>query len=265
MLISQSVSVSVIIPTRNSEKHLGSLIHSVEAQSPEPLEIIIVDNNSSDRTRQLAEDAGVQFLTKGPERSAQRNLGAMQARGEYLLFLDSDMELLQGCIAECIARARSGVQAVVIPERTVGEGLLCDVRQWERALIQSNLSLMSARFISADLFRRVGGYDERITGFEDLDLQATLLECGIRIVATTLPILHHEGSLRTREYLAKRRYYNKSSQLYRVKHPSIAREVFSARRRLSMYIDGIRKPRDALMALGAISLRLAEIGTPALQ
>ena len=79
--------VSVIVPTCNSAKTLELCLKSIKTQTYPNIEIIIVDKNSADNTRKIAEKYGKVFI-KGPERSAQRNFGASQAAGEYLVFLD---------------------------------------------------------------------------------------------------------------------------------------------------------------------------------
>jgi len=88
--------VSVIVPTYNSEKFLFQCLESIKKQTYKNTELIIVDNNSADNTKEIAlsfchsrEDglpageAGnlVQVFNKGPERSAQVNFGVKHARG----------------------------------------------------------------------------------------------------------------------------------------------------------------------------------------
>ena len=89
--------VSVVIPVRNGERYLGEAIQSVLASAPVPvrteLEVIVVDNGSTDGSRALAESFGppVQVLIEDrPGAAHARNTGVRQARGEYLAFLDAD-------------------------------------------------------------------------------------------------------------------------------------------------------------------------------
>jgi glycosyltransferase involved in cell wall biosynthesis len=85
--------VSVIIPVFNTEKYLGDAIKSVLAQSYSPLELIVVDDGSTDNTAKVAESFGsfVRYYYQsnaGP--GAARNLGITQAYGDYFAFLDAD-------------------------------------------------------------------------------------------------------------------------------------------------------------------------------
>jgi hypothetical protein len=84
---------SVIIPTYNRAAFLREALGSVTAQTFTDYEVIVVDDGSTDETAEVVADFGhkVQFLSQanqGP--GAARNLGAQDARGEYLAFLDSD-------------------------------------------------------------------------------------------------------------------------------------------------------------------------------
>src|SRR5437588_11940021 len=114
-----SALVSVIVPTRNSARTLEECLVSIRSQTHPRLEVIVVDNQSTDTTLQIAERHGDLVDTCGPERSAQRNRGARLARGTYLLFVDSDMKLEPGVVGDCLdAIAISTAPGVVVPERT---------------------------------------------------------------------------------------------------------------------------------------------------
>jgi glycosyltransferase involved in cell wall biosynthesis len=85
--------VSVIIPAYNTATYLGEAIDSVRAQSYDRVEIIVVDDGSTDDTAAVATRAGgaVRFLTQ-PHRGAPaaRNHGVSASTGQYLAFLDAD-------------------------------------------------------------------------------------------------------------------------------------------------------------------------------
>ena len=103
----KKVLVSIIIPTRNSEKVLGFTLKSIENQNcPRDFyEVIIADNLSTDKTIRLAERYGARILKirgKPPIVCQQRNLGAKIAKGGYLFFLDSDVELSPNLIKNFI-------------------------------------------------------------------------------------------------------------------------------------------------------------------
>jgi glycosyltransferase involved in cell wall biosynthesis len=72
--------VSVIIPTFNSEKYIEKCLQSVKSQTYGYIEIIVVDKNSIDKTPEIAERYASKVLLRGPERSTQRNHGAVNAK-----------------------------------------------------------------------------------------------------------------------------------------------------------------------------------------
>lgn len=92
-------SVSVIIPARNEEKNIGRLMDSIRGQSLAPLEIIVVDDDSEDRTAAIASAAGAKVVAAPslPDGWRGKNwscwFGASRARGEVILFLDADTVL----------------------------------------------------------------------------------------------------------------------------------------------------------------------------
>ena len=95
--------VSILIPAYNEEKNISKTIESVlKLNYPKnKIEIIVVDNESSDSTIKLAKKYGAKthiLFGKPPLVCQQRNLGAKRATGEYLLFLDHDMEISKGLL-----------------------------------------------------------------------------------------------------------------------------------------------------------------------
>lgn len=84
--------ISIIIPTYNEEDYLPNLLESIKRQNFDDYEIIVADANSTDKTREIAESYGC-IVVDGGLPAVGRNNGASVAKGEYLLFLDSDLEL----------------------------------------------------------------------------------------------------------------------------------------------------------------------------
>ena len=112
-VISATPEVSIIVPARNEEVCLGDCLHSLVAQSGVTFEIIVVDDQSTDRTRAIAESfAGVQVLSPGPlpEGWTGKNnavaAGARVARGEWLLFTDADTVHLPRSLAGAVREAK---------------------------------------------------------------------------------------------------------------------------------------------------------------
>ena len=97
--------LSIIIPTYNEEEYLPILLESIKQQKFDDYEIIIADANSTDRTREIAEEYGC-IITEGGLPAVGRNNGAKIAKGEYLLFLDSDLKLTDDYLRDTIYEFR---------------------------------------------------------------------------------------------------------------------------------------------------------------
>ena len=162
--------VSVIVTTKNEERNIANCLKSIRNQTYKNIEIIVVDNNSDDRTKEIAEKYTAQVFNHGPERSAQRNLGAERAGGKYILYLDADMILSPEVIEECVEKMKrdNNLFALYIPERIVGEGFWIKVRDFERSFY-TKTPIDAVRFIRKDIFEKVGGFDERMYACEDWD------------------------------------------------------------------------------------------------
>jgi glycosyltransferase involved in cell wall biosynthesis len=232
--------VSVVVPTLNSGRFLERCLRSVRAQTYESIEIIVVDNYSEDQTREIAKAWGARVLLKGPERSAQRNFGAENASGEYLFFVDSDMELTPKVVEECVKCVSEGYDAIIIPEITVGEGFWSRVRALERAAYVGNILFEASRFFERKVFEELSGYDKALTGPEDYDLQTRLEKINYRVEHITSHITHHEEDLRLLPYLKKRLYYSRSFKRYAKKHPEKAKRQLGLRR-ATVYWKALKK------------------------
>ncbi len=123
--------VSVVIPTYNSERTIELCLKSIANQSYDNVEVIIVDRFSEDGTVEIAYGARVYQLDC--ERAKAKNMGLKVARGDYVLFVDSDMELSRDVVKECVEVMEGDrVGGVVIPEKSVGDGFWVRVRDFER-------------------------------------------------------------------------------------------------------------------------------------
>lgn len=214
--------VSVIIPTKNSAQTISACLRSIRKQSYQNIEIIVIDNHSLDETVILAEEHGVKVKTAGNERSAQRNQGARISQGNYLIFIDSDMELCTDVIKECVEKMETKpiIQAIVIPEQSVGTGFIATCKAFERSLSIHVPWMQACRFFRKTSFEAINGFDEACTGTEDFDIHNRVIALfGKESIAITHQnILHNEGKLTMRALWNKKYYYGKSLRIYTAKH-----------------------------------------------
>ena len=173
--------VSVIVPTRNSARYLARCLTSILAQSYSRIELLVVDNKSSDGTLDLARRYTDLVSSGGPERSAQFNLGVTRATGEFVYKVDSDFVLDPEVVMSCVKEIAKGFDAVVVhnsPDTSVG--WIAKIRKFEVDMYKNDLAHSSARFVRKAVFQAVGGFDEAITAGEDYDFQNRLNRAGYR-------------------------------------------------------------------------------------
>ena len=87
------ITVSIIITTKNEQDVIKDLLKSIKGQTYKNIEIVVVDNNSTDKTKEIAGRYTKLVFNKGPERSAQRNYGVEKCTGSFVVILDADMQL----------------------------------------------------------------------------------------------------------------------------------------------------------------------------
>jgi len=218
--------VSVIIPTRNSSRTLETCLESIKNQTYKNIELIVVDNNSTDDTKKIAEKYSDKVFDYGPERSAQRNFGAKQAKGEYLLIHDSDIYFHPDSVKECVVLSRAEkCDAIILPEKSVGEGFWTKVKAFERDFYVGNDYIEAARFFRKDIYEKIGGYDECLTGPEDWDLSIRLREIGCKTCRVENFLRHDEGKINLFGSSKKKKYYAKDMfEKYSKKHPEYFRK-----------------------------------------
>jgi len=252
--------VSVIITTRNEESVIEKLLQSVCAQTYPSVEVVLVDNNSTDRTCAIANLYVDKLIMQGPERSAQRNRGVREAGGEYVLILDADMELSTNVVKEavdCVIKEPS-IKALIIPEQSFGLNFWARCKALERNCYIDDVSeVTGARFYERQTFLQVGGFDEAITGPEDWDLSQRVAQ--VTQIGSIRSLIHHnEGHINLLSQMQKKYYYAQNLRSYIRKNPKqfwrqanfLLRPAYFRHWR-----DLVRQPH---LAIGMFFLRLCE-------
>lgn len=201
--------ISVIIPTKNEQDNIVNCCSAFTEQLETGVcEVIVVDNFSTDATQELAASLGVRLFSIGPERSSQRNYGAQQATGKYLLFLDADMILQKETLDELLQRCCSSMppDAMYIREHRVGEGLKAKARNFERSFYDATC-IDGLRLFKRELFMQIGGYDEALVGTEDWDIDRRVLAQTKNVALSDGVLIHNEKLLSTKKLLEKKAYY----------------------------------------------------------
>ncbi len=243
--------VSVIITTKNEGNNIENCLKSIISQTYKDIEIIVVDNISTDKTKEIAKKYTGLVYDKGPERSAQRNFGVSVSSGEYILYLDADMILAPFVVESCINEITTGdkVIGLYIKEVILGKSLWSKVRRFERSFY-CGTPIDVVRFVQKEAFLKVKGFDESLSGPEDwdfnrkmskvgklklienqVDLDSSVKTCSFSLEIERLllsngivrediydkynnSIFHNESSFNLLKYLKKKSYYMKDFDKY---------------------------------------------------
>lgn len=230
-------SVSIIITSKNEDDVIKSLFLSIMKQTYKDIEIILVDNNSTDNTLKIAKAFNkIKIYTFGPERSAQRNYGAKKATCKYLLFLDADMKLTPTVVGECVKKikAEKKIGGIAIPEESIAYNFWEKVKSFERSFYNERGDPITdaARFFPKEVFNKAGGYDQTITGPEDWDLPDNIRNLGYHTDRIESVIYHRERITSVFKLAQKKYYYGLKTYRYLRKHnipPLSAKTVFFLR------------------------------------
>jgi len=210
--------VSVIVPTYNSGSYLEACLKSIVNQSYKNLELIVVDNNSTDDTKEVAQKYTNSVYNIGPERSAQRNYGFKQSQGEYILMIDSDMELSENVVKACVEKILSNslLRTLTIHEESFGETFWAECKKLERSFYQGVSWQEGTRFFERKTYEDIGGYDESFTGWEDYDLPNRIeYKYGRECVGSIDDLIYHnERKLSLVKLCSKRFYYSQAFSIY---------------------------------------------------
>lgn len=168
--------LSIIIPTYNEEDYLPVLLESIKEQDFDDYEVIVADANSTDRTREIAEEYGC-VVVEGGLPAVGRNNGANVAKGEILIFLDSDLKLTEHYLRDVLYEFKMEHLGIAISQMQPLSDKVQDKIFHEFA----NYFMIGAEKIKPhgagcygiiakkELHDRCGGFDESLTFGEDTD------------------------------------------------------------------------------------------------
>jgi rSAM/selenodomain-associated transferase 2 len=175
----RSSLISVVIPALDEEAALPAALASVAAQAG-PVEVVVVDGGSADRTRAVAEAAGVRVLIAPRGRARQMNAGASATAGEALLFLHADTCLPAGALAAVRTALADPAVAGGCFRTTFDDTRSVWMRVWQGRLWMRWHRLAfgdRAPFARRAAFEAAGGFPDQPI-FEDLELVRRLRRAG---------------------------------------------------------------------------------------
>ena len=242
----KAVKISIVVPAFNEERLLNqSLTQMISAADSFTrrgweVEFIVCDNNSTDRTAEIARNAGAQVVFEPVNQIARaRNRGASAATGDWLIFVDADShpgaELLED-VAEQIQSGHclAGGTTVRMDERY----WLADfcTRLWNYSSRIGRWLAGSFIFVEASTFRKLGGFSNELFAAEELELSRRLKQLA-RETNKEVVILHRHPLITSAR---KMRLYTTGDHLKLLMHVLFNRQALKRRESCALWYDGRR-------------------------
>jgi len=193
------LKISIVIPAFNEERLLGESLAQIKAAArvfaPRgwDFELIVCDNNSTDRTSEIARAAGATVVFEPVNQIARaRNCGAVAATGDWLIFVDADSHPSAGLFDEVAGQISAGHclaggTTVRMDERHLVAGFIT----WLWNCSSRSFQLLAGAFIFVETaaFRKVGGFSDELFVAEELELKQRLKRLA-RATVKKIVILH---------------------------------------------------------------------------
>ena len=208
--------VTVVIPTKDSGKHLDRVLSSVDAQTYPEIQVIVIDNFSRDETPVIARKHSCLFVQKGPERSAQINHGARLAKGEYLFRGASDLLLPPSIIDEGVKLIRQRrcdmVEFPWLPDPSIS--FWAKVRYADLWTYVEDAKPLGPSFFRTADFLSLGGNDETLVAGEDYEFRERVAKAGFKVGMSRGIMVHLGEPKHLSEVVRKDVYYGKHLRDY---------------------------------------------------
>ena len=185
----------MVVPAFNEEKLLAETLACIRS-AMQPLdwdaELIVCDNNSTDRTAEIARAAGARVVFEPVNQIARaRNAGAAQASGEWLLFVDADSQPSNGLFLELdfILKQKDFVGGGSTVEMATDDSFArLAVWIWNRFSRATGWAAGSFIFCRAAAFREIGGFSEQLYASEEIDFSRRLKRLGKMLILHRHPL-----------------------------------------------------------------------------
>jgi glycosyltransferase involved in cell wall biosynthesis len=193
------MKLSVVVPAFNEERLLAGSLESIRSamqvfeRAGWQAELIVCDNNSTDRTAEIAREAGATVVFEPFNQIARaRNSGAARATGDWLVFVDADSSPSPGLFLEAKEKMESGgclAGGSTISHDNMHGAAGVAISMWNTASRLNRWAAGSFMFCETAAFRELGGFDEALFASEELDLFRRLKRLA-RQKGRSIEILH---------------------------------------------------------------------------
>lgn len=188
-MINEKSLVSVIVPTYNAQEYIVEAIESILAQSYDPLEIIIIDDGSTDNTEKILIpylDRIHYVFQKNAGPAAARNLGIKMACGEFIAFADADDLWPDDKLIHQLEPMLSNIKLEIVVGQQKVQYLdnAQEILHGDELILEPQISQgMPVTVARKSTFEKIGYFDESLLYFEDWDWHLRARERALNILA----------------------------------------------------------------------------------
>lgn len=264
--------ISIVIPTFQRRDLLDETLRSLEAQSYSDWECIVVDDGSSDGTKELvlarvAADPRYQWIEKPKGRprgpSASRNIGFAASKGEFVLFFDSDDLLPPDHVRTCVERLSASEAEFIAyrirffpddqPDNWTDSPPMIEEDFLGRAIAGDHAMFTQSVVWRRSLLSRIDPFDERLTMVQDLEFAVrAMLQTGPPLLADDLRVLVRRHLVSQTFEPSTKRFVQRNLHMYDAYHAivkSLERhgyrspraEAYCAKRRYDLVVELLKK------------------------
>ena len=230
----EKVKVSVIIPCYNYACYLTEAVESVINQTYKNFEIIIVNDGSTDNTKQVAEglikqypDYAIEVINQENKGVvAARNIGVKKAKGQYILCLDADDKIeptyLEKTVKVLDTDPEVGFVYTWIHQIGEVDRIIKQDPAWGLDRLKTGINhIHSATIFRKKAWQEVEGFNPNMLGCEDLDFWISILEKGYKGKLIEEPLTYYRIHKSSRFQSKTIRYLDKIKEQIRENHPNL--------------------------------------------
>lgn len=223
------MKISIIVPVYNREDLIGKTLDSIKGQTFRPLQLILVDNGSTDESlsklnqfraeSDVEQDMEIIILEEQKKgAAAARNRGAMAADGDWLIFFDSDDVMDASLVAEYASKITADIDIVNVPVEIETGGkpwrpYYPKKRFLENHILHSTFSTQRY-MMRSELFEKAGGWNENLPGWNDWELGVRILLQSPRIAQIKgrplVRVLDHPDSITGTDFSSRHEWWERA-------------------------------------------------------
>lgn len=231
------MKVSVVVPAHDEEDTIGAALESILNQTRPPDEVVVVNDGSADRTREIVEEFArshpqVTLLNfdSGHSAAFARNRGSEATSGDAILFFDADHVIPKKTVEEIVRLFEAGADAVSYRVITKPESFIqkCfhanqvsfaqkfyGLSEAPKDAVEITSANMAAPFcFRKNVFEEAGCYDETVFYFEDRLILKTLISAGKKIMYNPKAVVYHQDPRDFSEFLRQVRFIGRGLSTY---------------------------------------------------